>query len=125
MKRLCCYLVVLVLMIVATAPAQMMAEKVDTAAISKMKDEGMNRSQVMETLSWLTDVYGPRLTNSPEYKQAADWAVSKLKEWGLQNVRLETWGVNNAPFGRGWSLKKFSASVTSPRAFPVIAYPSK
>jgi carboxypeptidase Q len=94
-------------------------EKIDTTAIAQIKDEGMNRSQVMEILSYLTDVYGPRLTGSPEYKQAADWASAKLRQWGVQNVHYEKWG----PFGKGWTLKRFSANLTEPRAFPLIAYP--
>lgn len=93
-------------------------EKIDTLMISKIKDEGLNRSKVMEILSNLTDIYGPRLTGSPEYKQAAEWAKSKMTEWGVQNVYFDTW-----PFGKGWSLKRFSANVLEPRAFPLIAYP--
>ncbi len=99
--------------------AAQMQEKFDTAAVSKIKDEGMNRSQVMEILSYLTDVYGPRLTGSPEYKQAAEWAASKMKQMGLENVHFDKWG----PFGKGWTLKRFSAHVTSPRVIPLIAYP--
>lgn len=117
-KRFVFFLIVSVMVITALAPAQMV-EKFDTAAVNKIKDEGMNRSQVMELLSWLTDVHGPRLTNSPEYAQAAEWAAAKLREWGLQNVYFDKWG----PFGRGWTLKRFSASVTAPRVFPLIAYP--
>lgn len=92
---------------------------VDTSAIAKIKDEGMNRSQVMEIMSYLTDVYGPRLTWSPEYREAGVWASKKLKEWGLQNVYFD----NFSPVGKGWTLKRFSANVLSPRAFPLIAYP--
>jgi hypothetical protein len=73
----------------------------------------------MEIISYLTDVYGPRLTNSPNIKAAADWTTGKLKEWQLANVHLEPWG----PFGRGWSSERFSAQVLSPRPFPLIAYP--
>jgi hypothetical protein len=87
--------------------------------IERIKDEGMNRSQVMQTLSYLTDVIGPRLTNSPNMKRANDWTRDKLTEWGLQNAHLESWG----PFGRGWTLKSFSAEVTEPQAIPLIAYP--
>src|SRR5262245_9830581 len=94
-------------------------EKVDLEMISKIKDEGMNRSRVMETLSYLTDVYGPRLTNSPNFRAASDWAVKRLGEWGIQNPRLEAWG----PFGRGWSLEAFSLNVSDPHFTPLIAYP--
>jgi hypothetical protein len=87
--------------------------------IERIKDEGMNRSQVMQTLSYLTDVIGPRLTASPNMKRANEWTRERLASWGLQNSHLESWG----PFGRGWTLKTFSAQVTEPQAIPLIAYP--
>jgi len=87
--------------------------------IERIKDEGMNRSQVMQTLSYLTDVIGPRLTNSPGMKRANEWTRDQMATWGLQNAHLEAWG----PFGRGWTLKRFSAQVVEPVAIPLIAYP--
>src|SRR5271170_772314 len=90
----------------------------DLAAIYKIKDEGFNHSQVMEIESYLTDVYGPRLTNSPNVKAAAEWTTGKLKEWQLANVHLEPW-----EFGRGWSNERFSAQMIAPRPFILIAYP--
>jgi hypothetical protein len=87
--------------------------------IAKIKDEGMNRSQVMATLSYLSDVIGPRLTGSPAMKRACEWTRDKMSSWGLQNAHLESWG----PFGRGWTLQRFSAQVVAPQAIPLIAYP--
>ncbi len=89
------------------------------AAIDKIRDEGLNHSQVMQTLSYLTDVIGGRLTNSPNMKRANEWTRDTMAKLGMQNARLEAWG----PFGRGWSLKSFSAQVNEPTVFPVIAYP--
>ena len=89
--------------------AQISQEKVDLDAFYKIKDEGVNRSQVMDTLSYLTDVYGARLTGSPQIKAAADWTRTKLTQWELANVHLEPWG----PFGRGWSNEKFFARAIS------------
>ena len=106
-------LVLSILPLAAQAPSQS-----DLYAIYQIKDEGFNRSQVMEIESYLTDVYGPRLTNSPNIKAAAEWTTGKLKEWQLVNVHLEPWG----PFGRGWSNERFSAQVISPRPFPLIGY---
>ena len=94
-----------------TAPAE--------DVIARIKDEGLNRSQVMQTLSYLTDVIGPRLTASPSMKRANEWTRDKMTDWGLQNAHLEAWG----PFGRGWSLERFSAQITSPQDIPLIAYP--
>src|SRR5690349_176939 len=105
---------------VAVLSLSAVAQKLDTAMVSKIKDEGMNRSQVMSILGMLTDVNGPRLTNSPGYKKAADYAKATLESWGVQNVHFDTWEED---FGRGWQLKKFSLQTLSPVYFPVIAYP--
>jgi hypothetical protein len=101
----------------ASAPA-----KVYTApkeVIDMIREEGLKRSQVMQHLSYLTDVIGGRLTNSPNMKRANEWTRDTMAKWGMKNAKLEAWG----PFGRGWSLKSFSAEVNSPTPFPVIAYP--
>lgn len=110
--------VLLAATVVGFSVAQPVPEKIDTAANAKIRNEGMNDSKVMETLSYLSDVYGPRLTGSPEFKEAAEWAKKKLEEMGLQNVGIESW-----KFGKGWSLKDFSAEMTEPRVQPLIAYP--
>ena len=93
-------------------------EKVDTATFAKIRDEGLNRSQVMETMFWLTDRYGPRLTGSPGFEQAGDWAVQQLQKWGVQNVHKERW-----QFGRGWQLQKFHATMVEPQVMPIIGAP--
>ena len=95
------------------------ADTVDLDAIQRIKDEGLERSQVMDTVWNLTDVHGPRLTNSPAVRAAADWAGKRLTGWGVSNVRQETWG----PFGRGWANEKFTANVVAPQPFPLIAFP--
>jgi hypothetical protein len=94
------------------------SESVDTATIAKIRDEGLTRSQVMDTIFWLTDRYGPRLTGSPEFEEAGDWAVKRLQAWGLANVHKERF-----PSGHGWSLLNFHATMTSPRAMPIIGMP--
>jgi hypothetical protein len=99
-----------------TAPKVYEAPKEE---IDKIKDEGMNRSQVMQTLGYMSDVIGPRLTASPGAKRANEWTRDQLTKFGLENAHLEAWG----PFGRGWALKKFYAMVDGPTAFPLIAYP--
>ena len=93
-------------------------EKLDYAMIARIKEEGLNRSQVMDHIIWLSDVYGPRLTGSPTIKQASDWAQKRFKEWGLVNVHEEGW-----PFGKGWSLERFSANMIEPQVSPLIGYP--
>jgi hypothetical protein len=97
------------------------AEPVDLDAITRIKAEGFERSQVMDIAWWLTDVHGPRLTNSPQMRAAAQWTVNKAKEWGLANAALEPWGAN-AEFGRGWSNERTVLHVVKPTPWPVLAY---
>jgi carboxypeptidase Q len=101
---------------IAASPAN--DDKPDLTAIYKIKDEGINRSQVMETLSYLTDVHGPRLTGSPQLRKAQEWTQEQLKKWGIENVGTHKWD-----FGRGWQVKHFSAHMTAPSYAPLIAYP--
>jgi carboxypeptidase Q len=91
----------------------------DLDAVYKIKDEGFQRSAVMEVLGYLTDIHGPRLTNSPNIKAAATWTTTKMGEWGLVNVKREPWG----PFGRGWSNEKFYLHATAPQRYPIIGFP--
>ena len=87
--------------------------------VQRIRDEGLNRSQVMQTLNQLTNVIGPRLTGSPGMRRANEWTRDTLAKWGLANSHMEPWGT----FGRGWQLKHFSAEVVAPQVFPLNAYP--
>jgi len=102
----------LAVVLVALIPAWVIAaeEKVDLATIHLIKEEAFKNSKVMDHLFYLTDVNGPRLTNSPGQRAAADWAVKSLKSWGIASARLETWGK----FGRGWSLSRFTMNLREP-----------
>src|SRR5689334_4941796 len=105
---------VLILGLVVVPSAQTPSEKVDAAAVARIRDEGLNRSQVMDHIWWLSDVYGPRLTGGPQILQASDWAIKKFSEWGLANPHRETFA-----FGRGWSLVRFQAHMTEPQVQPL------
>jgi hypothetical protein len=115
MKRL-----ILILASVATALVfvEAQTEKLDYATIGRIRDEGLNRSQVMDHVSWLSDVYGPRLTGSPAIMQASEWVIKKVTEWGLTNAHREPW-----KFGKGWSLVRFSAHLVEPQIQPLIGFP--
>ncbi|WP_031530791.1 M20/M25/M40 family metallo-hydrolase [Dyadobacter crusticola] len=100
-------------------PGLAIAQEMDQAAIAKIRKEGLENSKVAEIAHQLTDVSGPRLTNSPGFQRAADWSVSELKKWGLQNARLEEWGE----FGKGWQVEKSYLAMTKPYYMPFIAIP--
>lgn len=102
------------------APSYLSAgEPVDLRVISSIRDEGFRHSQIMETLSYLTDVHGPRLTGSPGLKGAAEWCRDAMVDWGLENARLERWG----DFGRGWEVEHFAIEMLEPSYVNIIAYP--
>jgi carboxypeptidase Q len=93
-------------------------EKVDTSMMRRIREEGLLHSQVGPIAEQLTDIAGSRLTNSPGFKRAGDWAVSTLKQWGLENAKMEAWGE----FGYGWSLEKSYVSMRLPYYEPLIGY---
>ena len=97
----------------------MSQEKVDTDMMSRIREEGLNKSQVMDIALHLTDLNGNRLANSPGYTRAANYAISKLNAWGVQNARQEAWGE----FGKGWELEKMYFAMTAPYYKPIMAYP--
>jgi len=92
------------------ATSVMAEEPVDLDMINKIRDEGFNRSEVMESLRVLSDEIGPRLTASPGMRAASKWTVDTLKAWGVENVYLESFD-----FGRGWSMTRSEIRMTSPR----------
>src|SRR5438309_8759507 len=107
-----------VAVVAAVVAVNTQSEKLDYAAIGKIRDEGFNRSQVMDHISWLSDVYGPRLTGSPAIQQASEWAMKRFREWGLASVHQQRWS-----FGKGWSLVRFSAHLVEPQVQPLTAFP--
>ncbi len=116
-KALLCGGLVLALLVLPVF-AQMRNDAVDLDAVYKIKREALGNSQVMDILSYLTDVYGGRLTGSTNARLAGDWTLNTLKSWGLANPHYEFWD-----FGRGWVNERFYANVTSPVTYPLIAYP--
>jgi hypothetical protein len=105
--------------VVTTQLAVGQTEPLDLQAVYKIKEEGLQRSKVMEIASYLTDVYGPRLTGSPDIRRAGEWAVKELQSWGIANAKLEPW----TGFGRGWTNERFSAHMTAPGTATLIGYP--
>ena len=106
-------------MLALLAPALWADEPVDWEMVNRIRDEGIERSQVMDTLQYLTDRIGPRLTGSPALVEANEWTLEKLQEWGLEEGRLEEWG----PFGRGWSFSRVAVHMIHPRQTPLMALP--
>ncbi len=132
----------LLILLPLLAVSQQPTEKVDLNAIHKIKiaelgegggfgggggrgGGGRGASQVMNIMFNLTDRYGPRLTNSPQFRRAGDWAVGQLKEWGLSNVHLEPWSTKEVRGGAipSWEMTRYSGAMVEPTYMPIIGYP--
>ena len=84
--------------------------------VSRIRKEAMERSQIMKTMHMFTDLYGPRLTGSPNHKAAAEWAVKQMTAWGLENAHLEPWDFNHP----GWLNERLSAHLIAPVKDPLV-----
>ncbi len=88
----------------------------------KIRAEENDHSQIMHTMHFLTDIYGPRLTGSPNHKAAADWALKQMKDWGLENGHLEPWDFGHP----GWMNERASGYILAPihdqLTFKVLAW---
>ncbi|MBA3657164.1 MAG: hypothetical protein H0W69_07420 [Gemmatimonadaceae bacterium] len=104
MKRL---IAIAFLMPFATASAQ---ENIDALMNAKIRDEGFNRSRVLETAATLSDGFGPRLAGSEGWRRAAKWAQDRLTSFGAKNIILEPWGKR----GKGWELDWYSVDIQRP-----------
>ena len=113
-QKICLHLIILLF-----ASPIFAQEKTDLNAINQIKKEEAENSKVMDIAFHLTDVSGPRLTNSPGFFRAANWAKNQLQTWGLSNAALEPWG----DFGKSWELKKSYIALTAPYYRPLIGFP--
>jgi carboxypeptidase Q len=114
-----CKLASAVALLSVLAPLALAAEEpVDLAMMTRIRDEGLHHSQVMETLYQLTDRNGARLTGSPALKRANDWTRDQFTKWGLVNAHLEGY-----PFGRGWEFSACQVRMLAPRTAVLLAYP--
>jgi hypothetical protein len=107
-------LIVASIALVASPRAQ---EAVDRDVIWKIRREAVDNSQILKTLHALTDVYGPRLTGSPNLKGASDWVVKQATEWGLANAHLEPWNFGHP----GWLNERLAVHVVAPVKDALVA----
>jgi len=109
---------VLCLMSVPRAASAQMVDQTELSTISAIRNQGLQASQVMDHLSWIADVYGPRVTGTPGFSAAADWVERRATAWGLSDVHREYF-----KFGPGWSFDKSVIRMTMPQPMQIIGYP--
>jgi carboxypeptidase Q len=106
-------------LLAATFSAALFAQdKADLSIVNRIRDQAFNHSEIMETLFYLTDANGPRVTNSTGFKAAADWVVKRLEGYGLVNVKQEPWGA----FGRSWNQLHYEGHMLEPQYSPIIGF---
>ena len=102
--------VLVVLLVALPAFSQLSMTLADQALLERIRKEGMDNSQIMKTMHYFSDIYGPRLTGSPNHKMAAEWAVKQMQAWGFDNAHLEAWDFGHP----GWLNERLSAHIISP-----------
>ena len=108
--------VVALLMIFSLLSLPVAAQNGGGDMLSRIRKEAMERSQIMKTMHMFTDVYGPRLTGSPNHKAAAEWAVKQMTAWGFDNAHLEPWDFKHP----GWANERLTAHLISPVKDPLV-----
>ena len=108
----------LLLLSAALVSGQAPTAGLDRATIARIRGEATGRSQAMEHLWWLSEVYGPRATGTPAFEAASQWAMKRFAEWGLSNVHQERF-----PFGQGWTIERFSLHLVEPQTQALIGQP--
>ena len=101
---------VALILIVSLTCLSVLAQNGNSDMLGRIRKEAMERSQIMKTMHMLTDVYGPRLTGSPNHKNAAEWAIKQMTSWGLENGHLEPWDFGHP----GWLNERLTAHIISP-----------
>jgi carboxypeptidase Q len=101
----------------AAALIALAVQSPDPGTLTRIREEGLHRSQAHAMFATLTDQFGPRLTGSPAHKQAAEWARDRMRDFGLDKARLEPWR-----FGRGWTLEYLAVEMAAPRYMPLLGY---
>jgi carboxypeptidase Q len=115
-KTIYAYIAFLILLNTATYAQE---EKVDYSVISRIKEEALDHSQVMNTLFNLTDVSGPRLTGSANLKSAQQYVIQQMNDWQIEGAHLEPWGT----FGKGWEINRSYIAMTKPYYQPLTGAP--
>lgn len=117
MKIFRVHITICILLFVCFTPSYSQ-EKVDLEMINKIREEGFKHSQVMDMASMMSDVYGPRFSNSPAYNESAKWAVKRYQEYGI-DAKMEAYGE----VGVGWTNKYTSAHMHEPQYMTLNAFP--
>jgi carboxypeptidase Q len=119
MKRIRMYAVVATVLLPTLLFSQKEPPKVDWETVAKIREEGFQRSQVVDIVGYLTDVLPGRLSLSEHIKKAQAWAKDKMGNIGLTNVQIEPF----MDYGNAWDNEYFSIQMLEPTYVPMMGFP--
>ena len=102
-----------------TSESMLASQRVDLAMIARIREEGLQRSQLPNTFSYMTHVLGARLTNSRDMDRAQEWVLAEMREIGLVNTALEPF----MDYGVSWDNEYVSLHLMEPDYTPMVGYP--
>ena len=92
---------------------------VNWKVVAEIREEGFQHSEIANTLSYMTDVLGARLTNSDDMREAQSWVIKEMKRIGLKNTKTESF----MDYGVSWDNEYFSLHLIEPDYQPMLGYP--
>ena len=111
--------VVFIVALLQTGLAQEAGPSVDWQMVASIREEGFERSQLADTLSYMTDVLGARYTLSQDMTRAQAWAIAEMERIGLVNTVIEPF----MDYGVSWDNEYFSLHLLEPDYQPMVGYP--
>jgi len=119
MKRTARWMIALFVFVPLLALAQSGRPLVDWDTVARIREEGLQHSQVMDVVGYMTDVIGTRLTLSQDMKRAHEWAKKKFAEVGLENITLEPF----MDYGVPWDSEYISIHMLEPTYQMMVGFP--
>jgi carboxypeptidase Q len=107
------------ILIILAASSFGQSPKVDLKTVARIREEGLQRSQVMDIVGYISDVLGARLTLSADMKRAQAWAKERMEEIGLVNTVIEPF----MDYGVSWDNEYFSLHLLEPDYQPMVGFP--
>lgn len=104
-------------------PAATLAQDANRDSVyAAIRKEGMDNSKIMNTMHYFTDLYGPRLTGSPNHVNAAKWAANEMKSWGFDKTELEPWDFKNPGWVNDYNTGVMLSPVADTLTYEVLAW---
>jgi carboxypeptidase Q len=103
-------------------PAVVPAQQIPADVIAAIRKEENDNSKIMNTMFYFTDLYGPRLTGSPNHVNAEKWAAEEMKKWGFDYTGLEPWDFGHPGWVNDYNAGVMLTPVADTLTYEVLAW---